>query len=139
MRLLLGRKPMPGASLEGEDGVGDPPPWFTDAQELVWSELVAAAPPGLLQKWHAHLLERVVVHLMLARELAQLVAKQGITQRDRVHGGQQKQAVWRKGLRSETALLLKLYTSLGFTPSSSAILHIPPPPRELTEFEKLLG
>jgi len=97
---MLGRKPMPGASLGGQDRVGPPPEWFTEEQRLVWAELVAASPDGLLQRWHAHILERAVVHTILARELARQVAEQGLTQRDNVHGGQQKQAVWLKGLRS---------------------------------------
>jgi phage terminase small subunit len=140
LKLLLGKRdvgvPLPG----GLGGVGEPPGWLTPAQQGVWTEIVSRAPPGLLQPWHAHVLERLCVQTVLVRKLSAQVQRKGLLQKDRVHGGQERQAAWLKALRAETTLLLKLCVACGFTPSASAVLRIPPPPsKELSEFEKLMS
>jgi len=124
-------------------GPGDAPEHLTAAQKVVFLELLARAPQGLLQPCDVFVIECIAVNTVIARKLADLIAKKGPLQKDRVHGGQERQAAWLKAYRNTVALLVRLYAAIGYTPAARSSIHLPPETGELTkeerEFQGLLG
>jgi len=124
-------------------GPGSAPIHLTKAQLAVYSELVARAPPGLLQPTDVWVLSLIAQNEVIARKLANRIERVGLMQTDRSHGGMERQSAALKGYRAQVALLLRLYESVGLTPAARSGIHLPPSDTHLTDedrrFQSLLG
>lgn len=100
LKLLLGKKVPGGTFLPPGGGPGEPPSHLTAAQREVWLELVVRLPPGMLQACDVLAFESLCVNVVIERALRAMIEKKGPLQKDRVHGGQARQAAWLKAHRS---------------------------------------
>lgn len=99
----------------GRGSVGDPPAHLSTEVAEVWRELASSAPAGVLTGSDRPLLELAAVHLAAYRA-AVAEAQRGPLVQNTVNGPKANVALVEA--RRQSAVLLKLLTDAGFTPTA---------------------
>ncbi|MBW8296211.1 P27 family phage terminase small subunit [Sphingopyxis sp.] len=95
---------------------------MTPQQKTIWQGIAKHAAPGQLEQADGELLRMLVVHISLAREYElKLRSSPALV---RTPNGMAVQTPYLAMLNRQTGIVLKLLTSLGFTPTERARLNI---------------
>lgn len=95
---------------------------LTPPQKIIWQGIAKHALPGQLEQADGELMRMLVIHISLAREYElKLRSSPALV---RTPNGMAVQTPYLAMLNRQTAIILKLLTSLGFTPTERARLNI---------------
>jgi P27 family predicted phage terminase small subunit len=126
LKLLTGNPGKRAINHDEPRPVGDldeAPEWLTPLQRQIWSEAIAAAPPGLLKRLDASILCAYVVAADLHKLASQKVVEWGAIIKAPITGVPM-QSPWVSIMNKQAAIMMRAAAEMGFSPSSRSRVKI---------------
>lgn len=126
-RALNADEPIPENDLDEE-----PPAHFSEAQGVVWREVLAEAPIGMLKTLDRAILEAYCINVALIEEMNNKIQQSGTLARGAL--GNPVVSPYVRIMTTATQMVIKCASELGFTPSSRSRIKVDKPKENTNPF-----
>ena len=112
------------SAIPDDPNLTEVPEWLSESQKAGWRHAIDSAPKGLLLKIDAALLTIWVVAEDFHREAAEKLRIEGLARK--AVNGFPMQSLYLSILNQQAGIMMKVSSSLGFSPASREKLNIQP-------------